>query len=160
MTHREAIKAYLKEICLTDMQVIDWGSGSKPAWRYIDQASSRNDWTTIDNAEGIPSDRMSHHKNLDINEPIELFQADVAFCLEVLEHVEYPESVLLNIWNNLKNGGQLFLSVPFKYRIHSDIDYWRFTDNGIRLLLERNGFTVNDIQETVDELGYIVEAVK
>jgi hypothetical protein len=52
------------------------------------------------------------------------------------------------------------LSAPFKYEIHADEDYWRFTKHGLILLLERHGFKVDSINETVAELGYIVEAHK
>lgn len=162
MTHREAIKEWLSKIHLKDEEVIDWGSGSKPAFRYIQQENCQ--FTTADNAPGIPQDRKGYrHLDADISKPIEIDlgdrkQFDTAFCLEVLEHVENPEQLLRNIFDNLKDGGMLYLSAPFKYEIHADADYWRYTANGLRLLLERVGFQIISINETVEELGYIVEA--
>lgn len=164
MTHRQIIKQWLAGISIKDEEVIDWGSGSKPAFRYIQHENCH--FTTVDNAPGIPQDRKGEkHVDADISQQIlihlddrKLF--DTAFCLEVLEHVEDPDQLIDNIYNSLKAGGMLYLSAPFKYEIHADADYWRFTANGLCLLLERVGFEILSINETVDELGYIVEARK
>lgn len=158
MTHREKLKEYLSEIKISNCKVIDWGSGSKPAWRYIGE-DNNNDWVTIDNAPGIPEDRKRNHLDIDISRSVYLQTlSDVSFCLEVLEHVEQPYVLIENLYNNTKAGGKLYLSVPFKYQIHAEADYWRFTKHGIKLLLEQVGFKVDSIKETVDELGYFVEA--
>lgn len=162
MTHRQIIKQWLDGIHLGDVTVIDWGSGSKPASRYI-HAAERTAFITVDNAPGIPDDRKGNagHNDLDISQAIVNYfePADVAFCLEVLEHVENPQQLVANIRNALKDGGKLYMSAPFKYEIHADADYWRFTANGLRLLLESHSFQIVSINETTDELGYMVEAV-
>jgi len=159
MTHRQIIKEYQKAIILKDKVIVDWGSGSKPVQRYITHENCR--FITLDNAN-ITDDRQGNlHYKVNISKPLTYdFNADVAFCMEVLEHVEYPEIVLKNIYDNLKQGGTLYLSAPFKYEVHSDIDYWRYTDAGLKLLLERNGFKVDYILTTTDDLGWIVKARK
>lgn len=162
MTHREIIKDWLSTISLSNVNVLDWGSGSKPVMRYIQHEASQ--FITIDNASNIPEDRKSNHLTLDISKPIGFYQvdltADVAFCIEVLEHVEDPEQLVRNIAMNLKSQGQLYLTAPFLYPTHAEKDYWRFTMNGIELLLQRNGFEVQSIAETTDQLGWMVTAVK
>lgn len=158
--HREKIKAWQSTIELTDKLVLDWGSGSKPVSRYIKYSNCT--FVTIDNNTKIDKDRRSAvHIVHDIQESLTYsVQADVAFCIEVLEHVEQPLLVLDNIFDNLVSGGTLYITVPFQFEIHSDDDYWRFTENGIRLLLGWAGFTIKDIQAQEDNSGYFVEAIK
>lgn len=159
MTHRQIIKKWLAGLSLENCKVVDLGSGSKPAFRYI--KNQHCFFHTIDNAKGIPEDRKGDiHSDEDIciAAPLEN-DYDVAFCLEVLEHVERPEQLILNIRRYLRGNGSLYLSAPFKYDVHSEKDYWRFTKQGLCLLLERNNFKINSIEETINELGFMVEAV-
>ncbi len=155
MTHREAIKAYLGKLEFKDSKIVDWGSGTKPVQRYI---------SLMENCEYLTIDKLDH-VGADLVTNIEDFQNlphkfDVAFCMEVIEHVLDPDDVLDNIQWNLKPGGLLYLSVPFLYEVHHTEDYWRFTDQGIKLLLNRNGFKTLEIIETVDQRGWIVKAEK
>jgi hypothetical protein len=46
------------------------------------------------------------------------------------------------VYRCLRPGGRLILTVPFAARWHYiPHDYWRFTPSGVRLLLDRAGFT-------------------
>lgn len=157
MTHREAIKAWLAEINLKSCLVIDWGSGAKPVSRYLQHDDC--EFITIDKNPLIAGDRRSPaHITTDIQQPITVNTADVAFCIEVLEHTLRPDNVITNIFNNLKPNGKLYLSVPFMFRIHSDDDYFRFTENGLKALL--GNFSDVTIRPTVGDEGYLVEATK
>jgi hypothetical protein len=157
--HRDAIKQWLSTIELIDKSIIDWGSGSKPVFRYIQHTECK--FITIDQNPLIVPDRRSEvHFLHDIQKPIDLTQQDIAFCIEVLEHVQEPSKLLENIYWNLKNGGTLYLTAPFQFRIHSEDDYWRYTVHGLRLLLGKVGFTVKSITAQEDNSGYFVEAIK
>lgn len=163
MSHREAIKTWLSSIELSDVHVIDWGSGSKPVSRYIKHQNCN--FVTIDRNELIASDRRGpKHYEHDIQVPIDLDTANVAFCIEVLEHCWDGQAVLSNIYDNLEHYGRLYLSVPFMFKVHSDDDYHRYTVNGLNRLLTQAGFTVDSIETTggsVEEAqGYLVEAHK
>lgn len=159
MGHREEIRAYLEGLKYAGKTIIDWGSGAKPAFRYIQHSKCK--WVCLDkNPDLVPFYRENRIEYLvkDIEDPILLDKADVCFCMEVLEHVKEPDAVLHNIYYNLNQDGILHLSVPFLYPKHSDEDYWRFTDAGLEVLLERNNF--KNIQVTEIELGYLAEATK
>lgn len=62
---------------------------------------------------------------------------DYVVCTEVLEHTLQPFHAVDEIRRILRPGGKLFLSVPFNFRIHGPLpDCWRFTEHGIRALLQ------------------------
>ena len=54
---------------------------------------------------------------------------DYVLCLETLEYVLSPETLLSAVKRVLIPGGYLFLSVPFMHRLHGDdhFDMFRFT---------------------------------
>jgi len=159
MTHRECIKDWLSKIHLDGLHVIDWGSGSKPVMRYISHKNCT--FTTIDKNPLIDSERRSsHHVTFDINFPIKLEKADAAFCIEVLEHSLFTEDILANIYNNLKRGRNLYLTMPYDFPVHSEDDYLRYTENGLRAHLTRAGFIVEELDMTEDNQGYLVKARK
>ena len=179
MPHRETISSYLRTIALDGQTIIDWGRGTKPVTNYI----------TATNCKYIGIDKLGHvgaDMVLDIASEVDLARygeppngvfepkvwdmtgadtpepitADWAFCMEVLEHVLWPEVVLQNIHRHLKKDGTLVLSAPFRYPIHSPEDYWRWTDQGLTVLLERNGFKVLEILSTEDEGGWVLRATR
>ena len=64
--------------------------------------------------------------------------ADCIICSDVLEHLNDPFEACEQMRHVLKDGGVLFMSVPFLYRIHSSdsvSDYFRYTSDGLRFLL-------------------------
>lgn len=70
-------------------------------------------------------------------------EVDVVFCEQVLEHVPDPVRAVKNLYALLRPGGLLVVSVPFMVRIHNEPgDYWRFSPQGLRELLSRQGFVV------------------
>lgn len=65
---------------------------------------------------------------------------DGVVCLEVLEHVPEPKAALGEIARVLRDGGTLVLSVPHLSRLHEiPHDYYRYTEFGLRHLLQSNG---------------------
>jgi SAM-dependent methyltransferase len=58
--------------------------------------------------------------------------------LESLEHIPYPQKAIDEIHRVLKPGGLLILTTVMHFKIHpAPKDYWRFTPEGIELLLRR-----------------------
>jgi len=69
---------------------------------------------------------------------------DAALCMNVLEHVRQPHVCLSEIYRVLKPQGVVYLLVPLFAREHqAPHDYYRFTANGIKFLLEHSGFAVD-----------------
>lgn len=156
MAHREGIREYLKDVRLKGL-VVDWGCGTKPINNYL-ASDPLFDYKFfgIDKLAHVGADLVAN-----LCQPIFLKEkADMAFCLEVLEHVKEPTKVLENIYNNLKQGCPFYFSVPFLYPVHSEEDYWRFTDQGLRLLLEDAGFEVIEILPTENNAGWVGKAIK
>lgn len=153
MAHREGIRTYLSNIDLSGKTVVDWGCGTKPIKNYLPGAAR---YLGIDILGHVGADIVHN-----LNNPIHIGEHDVAFCLEVMEHVEDTSALLKNIYENLSEGGVFYFSVPFMYPVHSDHDLWRFTDQGLRYLLIKSGFKVIDIKPTTpDYEGWVGLAIK
>jgi SAM-dependent methyltransferase len=66
------------------------------------------------------------------------YKPSIVFCFEVLEHTENPIKAVENIFGVIKKGDRVLVSVPFNFHIHDEpIDYYRFTQYGLKLLLKK-----------------------
>lgn len=88
---------------------------------------------------------------------------DCIFCTEVLEHTLQPFHAVAELRRLLAPGGVLVLSVPFNLRIHGPLpDCWRFTEHGLRALLDEFEILSLEAVETPDRplmpVHYTVEA--
>lgn len=71
---------------------------------------------------------------------------DFVCLFDVLEHIPNDVHAISEINRVLVPGGWVIISVPFMYRFHEiPDDYRRYTPTGIRYLLERGGFAVEEI---------------
>lgn len=154
---RAYIISELSKIVVHNIVIIDWGSGSARtrAERYIHHKDC--EIITVD----IEPTRLPSLV-ADMCKPLTIREADLAFCLEALEHCYDPDAVLENVYNNLKKGGKLYLSVPFVTSLHGKTDYWRFTRLGIITLLKRHKFKIIRVvrKEHGSRIGHFVEAIK
>lgn len=66
---------------------------------------------------------------------------DSILCSQMLDDVSHPAKALSEFHRILKKGGHIIISVPMIF-IFSDVDLWRFTPKGLRLLLEEARFEV------------------
>lgn len=161
MAHREGIREYLKDVEVYGL-VVDWGCGTKPIKNYLKPNNA--DFITIDKDNRVEADHHLDFEKLLLEDDLAYFQADFAFCLEVIEHLWDANKLIHNIKNRLKADGVLYLSQPFLYPVHKEDDRVRYTYHGLRQLLEKWDLIVLDIQPTVGDLdhaeGYIVKATK
>lgn len=155
MAHREDIRSYFSKLKFQNCSVVDWGCGTKPVDRYGCMGENVT-YVTVDKLEHVGADIV-----LDVQDTVDLGRMfDVAVCLECIEHVPEYNKLLDNIYQHLHYGGTLYMSVPFLMEVHHQEDYWRFTDIGLKYLLEKHGFTVEEIVSTENNMGWIVKAKK
>jgi SAM-dependent methyltransferase len=81
---------------------------------------------------------------------------DTVLSSEVLEHIPEPERAIAEVFRILRPGGKFLLTVPFLVRLHEEpADYYRYTQHGLRFLLERAGFDVVDIAPTGSVMSFL-----
>lgn len=85
---------------------------------------------------------------------------DSVVCFEVLEHVPDPALFLGEIRRVLKPQGRLLLTMPFMFEQHEvPLDYQRYTEFGLRRLLETQGFEVREYRKTVPGLRVVSQLI-
>ena len=68
---------------------------------------------------------------------------DLVICEQVLEHVVDPWRAAANLLALCRPGGFVLVNTPFLIKIHpAPGDYWRFTPDGLQIVLERAGLEV------------------
>lgn len=67
---------------------------------------------------------------------------DMVYSITVLEHVKKPWIIVDEIFRVLHPVGYVVLELPFLNVIHDENDYFRFTDKGIRFLLDEGRFEI------------------
>jgi SAM-dependent methyltransferase len=74
----------------------------------------------------------------------------VIFSQETLEHVQNPYLAVEEMHRVLQKGGILYCQLPFIIGYHpGPSDFWRFSKEGIRELLEHGGFTCEEVEVAV-----------
>lgn len=129
-------------------RVIDLGCGTAPYKKDILMVADEYigvDW------------KKSYHNTSKVNVQADLTKrlpfddeyADTIVCFQVMEHLPEPSFFLSECYRILKSEGNLFITVPFMWRVHeAPYDYYRYTRYGLEYLLKKNGFIGIDIKET------------
>ncbi|MDP9191591.1 MAG: methyltransferase domain-containing protein [Acidobacteriota bacterium] len=66
-------------------------------------------------------------------------------CEAVLEHLEFPDTAVAEMFRVLQPGGVVFAATPFLQPYHAYPDHFQnFTLSGHRRLFERAGFSIRD----------------
>ena len=124
-------------------RVLSIGSGGdldKQGQRYRDYFSGASVYITSD-IEGVSGCDLT----LDVRAlalPNDSF--DAVFLSGVLEHVDNIHLAIAECYRVLSPGGTILVGVPFAQPIHrAPLDFWRFTEYGLRWLLRR--FVVEDV---------------
>ena len=86
--------------------------------------------------------------------PVEDARFDHVLLTQVLEHIPEPRLVLAELHRVLKPGGTLWLTAPLFYAEHEKpYDFYRYTQFGLRHLLEGAGFAVREVEWMEGYLG-------
>lgn len=67
--------------------------------------------------------------------------ADAIICKSVLEHVPEPQKAVREMHRILREGGKIFVCLPFIYPYHASKpalydDYYRFTEDGVKYMFQ------------------------
>jgi len=93
--------------------------------------------------------------------PVEDGRYDAVVCTQVLEHLAEPQAVLREFNRILKPNGQLYLSAPLCYDEHEQpYDFFRYTQFGLKHLLESAGFDVHAIDWVEGYFGTLAYQLK
>lgn len=119
-------------------KILDVGGGrpwSKDMAKYKDWFKD-SDYQTLDNDPNTHPDIVG-----DIHSMVAVDSSfDALICKAVLQHVENPQQAVNELWRVVKTGGLVLAYVPFVYPYHARAgvyqDYWRFTEDGIKLLFK------------------------
>lgn len=129
-------------------RVIDLGCGK--AQYKNDILATANEYIGVD-WENSMHDQLNVDVFADLNQVL-LFDesfADTILSFQVMEHLREPDLFLSECFRILKNGGCIFISVPFMWQVHEPpYDFYRYTRYGLEYLFSKNGFTDITIEET------------
>lgn len=124
------------------------------SWRsFFDKQSAIGDILEVSpgwNAtwRSIPSKSYStcDYPDFDIAKDVLPQQFDFVIADQVLEHVLDADSAMRNIYAMVKPGGYALVATPFLFRVHArPHDFRRWTEAGLRHLLQTGGFAEHDI---------------
>ncbi len=117
-------------------RVLDFGCGDQPYRELFE--SSGADYVAAD-IDGSPDVRIAPGERL----PFESGSFDSVVSFQVLEHVRDVLFYLGECRRALRPGGRLFLSTHGTWPYHPHpTDFWRWTREGLRAVVEEAGFTV------------------
>ncbi len=112
---------------IENKNILEIGSGSYCIDKFFDESNNFTK-TDINSKYG--------HPIIDVTKMNQDKKYDIIICLNVLEHVFDFNKGIKNMYNCLKDGGILFLSVPVFYPFHDEPnDYWRFTEHSMKKVL-------------------------
>ncbi|MBT8196101.1 MAG: class I SAM-dependent methyltransferase [Bacteroidia bacterium] len=123
--------------------LIDVGAGLSPYYSIFSELVGK--YISVDMEESLPKDesraieqRIGMAEKLPLDDEI----ADVVMSNQVLEHVLDPIKSAEESYRVLKKGGVFIGSVPHISPVHLEpYDFRRYTDLGLKQLLENVGFT-------------------
>lgn len=119
---------------VSEVVCVDWPS-SAHASRHID--------VQADLASGLPFATASF---------------DTVILSDVLEHISEPSALLGEIRRCLRPRGHLIASVPYMYWLHeTPHDYFRYTEHGLRHLLQKADLEVVQLEPLGGSLDVITD---
>lgn len=85
----------------------------------------------------------------------------LVLCTQVLEHVPEPSGTLGECFRVLEPGGRLALTVPLLWELHElPHDYYRYTEPGVRHLLDKAGFVEATISPRSDGFTAVAQLLR
>lgn len=82
----------------------------------------------------------------DVGDDLPAGPFDAVLMTQVIQYLPDPRETLSHLLSLLRSGGALVITGPTNWAEVEGTDLWRFTRAGIRVLLEKAGFHVLDVQ--------------
>ncbi|MCX7702846.1 MAG: class I SAM-dependent methyltransferase [Planctomycetota bacterium] len=139
--------------------LLDVGCGSKPyfyLFKQVDEYIGMD--IPLDIYEDKESKAVARKSAIDVygsalDIPFKSESFDAVVCFQVLEHLPEPARAVSEMARCLKPGGHLILSTNFLWPLHDiPYDFFRFTEFGLKYLIEKSGLTLKQIEK---ELGFV-----
>lgn len=134
-----------------DQFVLDAGAGRAPYRALFSHARYETaDFLAVEGKKYEQPDYVCDLADI----PVDGARFDHVVFTQVLEHLPEPANVLEELHRVLKPGGTLWLTAPFFYAEHErPYDFFRYTQFGLRHLLEAAGFEVLEVEWMEGYLG-------
>ena len=147
--YRNQLESRLKTLDVKADYVIDWGGEQGHVNKRVKNWNVKkyDVWDLPDHdIESLPPTHIAKD-----------CLADVIFCLEVFEYLICPDLALYNINVFLKKGGKAYISAPLVYPVHNEVelDALRYTENGLKRLVENAGMEVSNVWYRRDKSGIL-----
>ena len=121
--------------------IVDIGCGHQPYARMLADATTR--YVGIDSTIAVEPDVVADATLL----PFSAASCDVVLCMQVLEHVAFPERLLRDAAEILRPGGVIYVTVPMTWGLHYEPnDYRRFTSHGLLAMLSSARYEVLEVR--------------
>jgi SAM-dependent methyltransferase len=121
-------------------KVLNAGCGSRDISEFLKQHGAGS-VEHCDLKSTIPNAIIADLANI----PIENDRYDTIVCNAVLEHVQFPDKVMQELFRVLKPDGRLLLCIPFMQPYHPAPDYRRYSREGMLELARIHHFEAIEI---------------
>lgn len=162
---RVQLNDWLKSISISSKRVLEVGASLNPVIKKVNKWDVK-EYKTLDNNIEVDckpdffvdlnllhfSDKNGWGRSV---QKVLQYKPNVLFCLEVMEYIYKPETVLKFFYEVLAPKGTLYISFHSIYPIHQPykFDSLRYTKWGIVHLLEEVGFTKWEITPRIATKG-------
>jgi hypothetical protein len=145
--YRDQLEDYLSELDVKATRVLDIGGASNPVKDRV-KSWDVADYKILDDCSEPAKASVDYIIEIENAYKVTTTVFNLIFCLEVAEYFSDPVKAVQNISSLADKDCRLIITFPFVYPQHNPIgtDFFRYTKNGVKLLLEeKGGFTVDNI---------------
>jgi SAM-dependent methyltransferase len=143
ITRRKLLVCFAEQGRHLQGALLDFGCGAKP-YRAIFRPDTYTGCDIKQSGHDHSQEQIDFFYD-GISLPVSSNSFDSLFSSEVFEHIFNADQMMSELNRVAKPGATLLLSCPFFWNEHEmPYDYCRYTSVGLKNLIERNGFTVEE----------------